>query len=310
MSKIEKTETFHLDSRKVTINFLEQTTYYIKDPQLFIDTILNVCRKNKYALVLPEVVFDIKFREPYQSTAMGYVLPDLETPTVVLICANLIAHSGQRYSNIVLKYYLKRTVIHEITHLWHDYVYRSIRSSREASIRLRIAFHKVYSSRYLHFDLKNVRGYFFDFFRSLQLEGIAVYSEYQMKAHLPFTLPKFVYLMIVAKAEIGKIQDELTRFKISLPENRKTDMSMRDVFPSYFESMYDIGVHMVYTIIYVQHYSLEKVAGMKPFEFIKEYESCMTKQKLRPLISATSGRGIFDYKRTLEELRALWKNSS
>ncbi len=310
MSEIERTETFYLDSRKVTINFLKKTTYYIRDPQLFIDVILNVCRKNKYALVLPEIVFDIKLREPYPSNAMGYIIPGMETPTVVLVVENILANSGHRYTNIVLQYVLKRTVIHEITHLWHDYVYQSIKLSREASTRLRTAFHNVSPSRDSHFNLKNVRGYFFNFPRDLQLEGVAVYSEYQMKAHLPFTLPKFVYLMIIAKAEVGKIQDEFTRFKISPPDNQKIEMSMRDLFPSSFESKYDIGVHMVYTIIYVRHYSLDKVAGMKPFEFVKEYESCMAKQKLRPLISATSGRGIFDYKRTLEELSALWKNSS
>jgi len=293
---MSKTETFLLDSRKVTINFKTD----VENPQLWIDAILKVCKKNKYALVLPEIVFHIEGGDT-NSTIHGYAQTNYGIPTVFLSYINIT-----EYHSFLLRHMIKRIVIHEITHLWHDYVYKSFKTADETAMRLVIALpHE--KRHHASFDLEYLRKYFFDFFRNIHLEGIAVYSEKQMKAKLPFSFLKFNSLAAEAEIQTDKVRTEFERFKIAFSSDPKHDpkplMNILEGMPKY-----DIGVHIVYTIIYVRHCSLEDIAGMQPFEFVKEYEACMAKKKLRPLLSATSGKGILDYKHILAELTALWND--
>jgi len=297
---IIETETFLLDSRKVTINF---NTSAVENPQLFIDVILKVCRKHKYALVLPEIVFDIEYEDKFQSSSSdfcGRAYSNLGIPTVELNYKNIMRSRG-----FLLRHMLKRTVVHEITHLWHDYVYQTIKKANETGMRLILTFPHG-KRHFASLKIEDLRKDFFDFFRGIQLEGIAVYSEKQMKAKLPFSFLKFNMLMAEAEIQTQKLRTEFEKFKIAFSSDPQHDpqplMNILDGM-----AKYDIGVHMVYTIISVRHSSLENVAAMQPFEFVKEYEASMTEKKLQPLFSATSGEGILDYKSVVAELTALWK---
>ncbi len=297
---MSRTETFFLDSRKVTINF---RTSAVEKPKLFIDVILNVCRKHKYALVLPEIVFDIEYEDRFEgprSDAYGRAYSNLGNPTVELYYKNII-----RYRGFLLRHKLKGTIVHEITHLWHNYVYQSIKKANESGLRLVSALPHG-KRHYTSLKIEDLRKDFFDLFRYLQIEGIAVYSEKQMKAKLPLSFLRFNDLMVKAEIETEKVRREYEKFKIAFNSDPKHNpQPLMDVLDGM--AKYDIGVHMVYAIISVHHHSLEDVAGMQPFEFVKEYETCMAEKKLRPLFSATSGKGIIDYKRVVAELTALWK---
>ena len=110
----------------------------------------------------------------------------------------------------------------------------------------------------------------------------------------------------ISSSEDKNFSKEYEKFKIAFSSDPKHNpQPLMDVLEGI--ARYDIRVHMVYAIISVHHPSLEDVAGMQPFEFVKEYEACMAEKKLRPLFSATSGKGILDYKRVVAELTALWR---
>ncbi len=294
---MSKTETFLLDSRKVTINFKTD----VENPQLWIDAILKVCKKNKYALVLPEIFFYIEYESRFNKDFNGSAYSNMGIPTVELNYKNIM-----RYRGFLLRHTIKRTVVHEITHLWHDHLYKNIKTANETAMRLITAL--PHGKR--HYDLlklEDLRLDFFHFLRDLQFEGIAIYSEKQMDAKLPLSFLKFNTLAAEAEIQTDKVRTQFEKFKIAFSSNQKHDpqplMNILERMPKY-----DIGVHMVYTIISVNHSILEDVAGIQPFEFVREYETCMRKKKLRPLFSATSGKGILDYKRIVAELTALWKN--
>ena len=59
---------------------------------------------------------------------------------------------------------------------------------------------------------------------------------------------------------------------------------------------------MVYVIIFSNdELSLIDLTKMNSFEFVKKYEESCFKLGLKPLISLTSGAGMFDYKRVIGE---------
>jgi len=67
-------------------------------------------------------------------------------------------------------------------------------------------------------------------------------------------------------------------------------------------SVYELGPHMVYVIIFSNdELSLIDLTKMNSFEFVKKYEESCFKLGLKPLISLTSGAGMFDYKRAIGE---------
>ena len=67
--------------------------------------------------------------------------------------------------------------------------------------------------------------------------------------------------------------------------------------------LYTIGLHMTYVILYIDNETnLNQVANLTAFKFIKKYESCMKKVNLKPVVSLTSGEGIIDYKRLVNQI--------
>lgn len=72
---------------------------------------------------------------------------------------------------------------------------------------------------------------------------------------------------------------------------------------------YGLGLHMVYSILFLDHeMTLDLITAFSPFEFVNKYEECMLREGLQPVISATSGEGVVDYKKMVEQLTAVVKS--
>lgn len=70
-------------------------------------------------------------------------------------------------------------------------------------------------------------------------------------------------------------------------------------------SSYALGPHMVYTTLFGnEDVSLFALMKMNSFEFTENYEKACSHLGIRPLVSLTSGHGIFDYKKVLERWTA------
>jgi len=69
------------------------------------------------------------------------------------------------------------------------------------------------------------------------------------------------------------------------------------------KTSYTLGLHMVFTVKYALLIDDEKLFSLSLAKFIKLYEEACNKLDVRPLITLTSGRGIYlDYKNTLRML--------
>jgi hypothetical protein len=70
---------------------------------------------------------------------------------------------------------------------------------------------------------------------------------------------------------------------------------------------YTIGQHMVQTLLmYAKDLPLVKLLELEPAAFIRLYEECIAHSGKAPLISHTSGKGLFDFKRAQEELLTVY----
>ena len=58
-----------------------------------------------------------------------------------------------------------------------------------------------------------------------------------------------------------------------------------------------------------QNIKFNTILKWSPFEFIKRYESSIKKHGVKPLVSVTSGAGIFDYSDMVSKLNESLKKS-
>ncbi|MGV8086633.1 MAG: hypothetical protein ACP5N1_03310 [Candidatus Woesearchaeota archaeon] len=89
---------------------------------------------------------------------------------------------------------------------------------------------------------------------------------------------------IHSKQKKESIEDTTTAFRLLINTiNQSTDP-------------YDIGDHIIYTILYDnKEISFEELIRMSYIHIIKKYETCMIQRNQQPVISYSSGRGMIDY---------------
>ena len=88
---------------------------------------------------------------------------------------------------------------------------------------------------------------------------------------------------------------------LQLDENstpsRKWFKSIKNALNHLFDGCYDIGMHMTYTILFMdRNITVAKLTEFTPHRFVRKYENCMILRKEKPVFSLTSGNGTLDYK--------------
>jgi len=97
--------------------------------------------------------------------------------------------------------------------------------------------------------------------------------------------------------------------KLSPKQILDFEKPVKRMFQDIQGAVYDIGPHMVYVILFGnEKLSVTDLIKMNRMQFIAGYEEACHNLGLRPLVSVTSGKGIFDYKKALEEWSAAAKH--
>ncbi len=157
-----------------------------------------------------------------------------------------------------------------------------------------------------------IRELLFLFIRQIFTEGVALYYEmYTANGTIFFSEDEFNNNYVNSQKRINSVMLGITTF-LENRSNKEVKTEIRELITSLEKQLkmehYVTGYYLVYTILYLDHRTtFEDLLKLQPFEFIKKYEACMKIKGLQPVVSATSGDGIFDYKTVLTALTAAAK---
>lgn len=197
---------------------------------------------------------------------------------------------------------------HEFRHLLdlkqnENHNIRSAAASRLGPIISKIqASINVASPSYEH-----LRVAYFELLNSLMLEGLARYAEHQR----PLDKANFRWLYNSAEQEQKKLHPFTDKFLRGLHGDTDVKHIFEEVRQEIFGTSYMIGWHMVYTIrMFLPRIRLKDFLSMSQYQFVVLYEQACAKACVRPVVSLNSGKGMFDYNRTIKELYEIFSKWS
>lgn len=286
-------ERYDLDGREIVIVNKTSTDF-----SRLRDIILLVCKTERMAQHFPKLKFVIT---PTKNNPQVNPSELAAGKTVIELGGKIIDQDFPKF-----KEEWNGIITHELTHLYHNYRSGIIITFRKISGRLKKTLSPIVTSIEL-VNLVSMRGILFRFSKSLFTEGVARYNEILSYGDILFSEELFEQKYEVASEKVNA-KTELFIMTLGPLKKRNTKKSKVDeclsTLDGFFHGLcYFAGYHMVYTILFVDHNTtFEDILHFQPFEFIKKYEECMKIKGLQPVVSATSGKGIFDYKKMLVEL--------
>jgi len=303
-------ERHNIDGREVIL--LNRTE--LNFPSFLRDIILHVCKAEQIAMHFSKLTFVLE-----SSNDMG----PAEVRIPEFFSGKSIIHLNLRDMDLSAHYsrfygYWGGVIIHELTHLLHE-LESNISTQHFATFqRLKTSLGR--KKNQVSQDHAELRTDLFTFVRLLFEEGVACYYEKIRSEEILFSEDFFNRSYLSSQTKMTSLVELLhAREKALLAtkwreysHGKKREKEITDLINQLqkllFSEHFRVGEHMVYTIFFVdKEMSLQKMMNLRPFEFIKEYEQCIENKDLQPVISATSGKGIFDYKRVLQEWAALGK---
>ncbi len=284
-------EKYDIDGREVLV--INKTS---TDFSQLRDVILLVCKTEKMAQHFPKLTFVIK---PHENLDIfGWTMAgDLIEHKAIIYLNSIIAQKKEE------KNYWRSNIAHELTHLFHDSQTHVIQHNFNTVQRLLTA-----TSKY-KYDDAIVRELLLGFTRKIFTEGVAFYYEtYTAGETISFNKASFEKNYDYSQKRIKIVMLGIS----AVIENYHHKKAARELIAALKKQLhieqYIAGFYLVYAILYVDHNTtFEDILLLQPFEFIKKYEQCMNLKGLQPVISATSGDGIFDYKKVLATLTAAAK---
>jgi len=211
---------------------------------------------------------------------------------------------------------LKDTCKHEATHLYHFKINKNILLRGRSLKKISKIIKK--STKNINLSVKNVkliknrfvcaRNLLTYFLYGIHIEGIAYYVE--KSSDYPLNEPTFKMLYSKGLEGIESINGcviEIVQSALKPPSDFRGKMvgllSKLKGIMSVKSDTYEIGCHMVYTILYSNSkIDLEKIFNLSHFQFIREYERSCKSLGCQPVISLNSGNGVFDYNESIGKL--------
>jgi len=275
----------------------------------FVKVILLVCKTEPMAKHFPRITFEIK--------------PDFSNPQINMLklsAGEAVVDIGGDRINIMDIFKENRRpfeqqwfgiISHELAHLYHNYKSSTLVIFDKTKKRLLDSLER---KNTLELDpLIYLRKMLFNFSRSIFTEGIATYYERLKLEEVLYSEKDFQRSYTTESFQVEYIIKQILMCLEGLTKKNSNQHGisrwLRNIYVDLSTLLfYSTGYHMVYSILFVDHTTtFEDIINFQPFEFIKKYEQCMNIKGLRPVISATSGDGIFDYKRMLAQLTAAAK---
>ncbi len=201
---------------------------------------------------------------------------------------------------------IRKVLHHELMHIYQEAKNQLISTNRKQSMKLTAAIKK----KLISSDLSEVRQhhawirtYLLEFFRALLIEGQARFSEYYFTDGTPFTPEYLQWTYNVAKKQAENLRLEWSAYsKEAYQDQWKRAKILQPRIAAVYENSYVIGFHVIYSLFYFDdNIGLTSTGKMGIFKLIKKYEDLIIKAGYTPVISATSGLGIIDYKRLIAE---------
>jgi len=269
--------------------------------------ILEICSNYKIAKYLPKIEFHIKHPkhgnkiEEVNVEDKDYIVGWVDPRD--LIDERFIVYLNPEYLESKK---IKTNIAHEIAHIWHDYSSKIMSNKIEESDKLHDAIFKI-NKRFNEKtrSLRDHREFLFFYFRSIHTEGLAKFCEAYAIGDVLMSEKNFNEIYKTTKQLPEMIFDLWNSYLRKLGDNNEKERKDRESLLSVIGekiSTYDIGQHIIYSLLYLDHnLTIEKIAKLSFFKFIKKYEESMKSKNLKPLVSISSGEGILDYNRMLNQ---------
>ena len=279
-----------VEGREIIILFLAKLNK--EERAAFRGTILLACASAPVARYFPKLAFHLESESKYPF-AKAWVKKEefLQSQAIVHINASKQLTVG--------------TIVHELTHLWQELTAGAMRKEMQANRNvLQALIRRMKSIGFGESEIAELRFFLSSLFQGMFTEGLATYCERLIEGKVQFSDEELA-------AGYAETKEYAEKILAVIPESyKKGDLRKRILLHELLEAMtsrgmYSLGYHLVYTVLFIEHETtVEALGKMRPFEFIKKYESCILSKGLQPLVSATSGSGILDYKRLVAEWAA------
>ena len=288
-----RTEKHTIDGREVII--VDHAKLNKEEKAAFRKTILLACTSAPVARYFPKLEFHLESRTDYPF-AKAWVKREefLQSQAIVHLNASKQLTVG--------------IIVHELIHLWQELTAGAVSKELQANRNLlKALIQKMESTGFGESETAELRFFLSSLFQGMFTEGLAMYCERLIEGNVQFSDEEFAAghaeTEKYAKKILAVIQES---YKKGSQRKKILLNKLLDTMTS--RGMYDLGYHLVYTILFIDNEAaIETLGKMRPFAFIKKYESCILSKGLQPLVSATSGSGILDYKRLVAEWAAAVK---
>jgi len=143
------------------------------------------------------------------------------------------------------------------------------------------------------FDINFLKTQYDTFAKRVESDLVAKYME------LMENVKNYSKRIVEGESEIDPNKKYIKTYEMlnRIHENEKELKPILDHF------YYELGAHMVYVTFFGnKDFTIGRAIKLSSFKFIKMYEEACSHFDLKPIVSFTSGNGVFDYKRALQEL--------
>ncbi len=238
------------------------------------------------------------------------------TDTIYINIDSLIANANEP------ELVLKNCIVHEIMHLVHNIKsnYSSI-GLVESRFSSKLSFKKYVLDLGHNSSLRDIirdfRSLYFRIIGDTIREGLAM-----IESELFADNQQICFTEDIWKEKYENAADAVSKFNKRLEQcfnaieaylasdslkDTKSNMKIiQEVNSTLHEKIwirYIIGEHIIHTILYFnKELDIEALINMNYIKILREYEKCMIKKGQTPLISYSSGKGVFDYALTLDKL--------
>ena len=293
----ERQEKFFLNQREViiidriypgkdikTINFIEG----IKQE------IVLYCSSALDAKLFPSITFIL---EETKKEVAWINTPEIIGGKAVIYLSPLFMLEKSNGRTNLIRPNLSSTIQHELNHIWDEQETGMLSLYSQVEQKT----NKLLAESPISTDFSNVRKDLLNFFWKLRLEGLPTYLKHRKT--LFFTKEAFEQSYGQAEIEVKVVHNRWASFLVYAHDQRNSKNSASLLAKKMRDCYYTVAPHLLYTIIFAEKGNLtfKEIIRMRTFAFIKLYESCARKLGYSPLVSATSGDGILDYKRMVVE---------
>jgi hypothetical protein len=269
------------------------------------------------------------------SSHMGYISND----SAWYFATGVLKPENTLYVNI-LKFFsenqgrLEEVVLHELTHLWHKQISNF---SSVWNVRNKLPPQTYIEKMTLKNIMFDIRSEYINFLAKIVVEGIGKFGGLFLSNNIYFTKEKSEDILLEARRAVASLRQSFRKMQkliddaspcleMSLQDKKSKTNDLekykknliKEIYKSYLEIKtklksqnhipYDLGLHIIYTILYVdKNINFQELANMNYIKIVRKYEVCAAQSGFTPLLSYNSKNGFIDYADLVNTLNEQYK---